>query len=90
MTKSKSEPLNVFLTKNKADPKWRGGRGCATCAHQNSAQINAEIRAFAKAKAGGHEMPWSRFYRMRLTEVYGLKLAHTAITRHVRDCLGVS
>lgn len=84
---ARGSTLAEFLDANRSDPRWRGGQPCATCSHNEAKAINAEIRAFADAKQAGHLMPWSRFFRDRLTPVYGLHAVHTAILRHVRDCL---
>lgn len=84
---SKPASIEEYLRTKKHDPSWRGGRRCQTCEHAKSADINRELRVFAKAKSDGHEMPWSRFYRDRLREVYGIRLSNAALTRHVQECL---
>lgn len=86
---TKTPSVEEFLRTTKRDPNWRGGQRCRTCVHKQADAINRELRVFAKAKEAGHEMPWARFIRDRLRVVYGLPLVHTAVLRHVRDCLGV-
>lgn len=90
MKQPKASSVEEFLKAKKRDPRWRGGSQCMTCTHPKAQAINGELRVFAKAKKDGHEMPWARFFRDRLREVYGLNLAHTAVMRHVHDCLRIS
>lgn len=66
----------------------RGGVPCSTCAHKQIRAINADIGEFAKARAEGHELPWSAFFRAYLRPEFGIKLGDDAIMKHVRRCLG--
>ncbi len=86
----RAESVGTFLRNNQANPNWRGGSRCRTCSHPNSAEINSDLRAFAKARKRGHEMPWTRFFRDRLGKVYGLKCVNTAVMRHVRECMRIA
>lgn len=78
-----------FLAQNRLNKRWRGGQPCRTCSHTKSTKINEELRYFAKAKAEGHQMPWSRFFRDYIKPTYRLDIVDTAMMRHVHDCLGL-
>lgn len=85
----KKTSVQDFLKEQRDSSNWKGGIKCKTCSHPKAKEINEEFRVFAQAKKDGHEMPWSRFIRDRLGEVYGVNWCHTAIMRHVRDCLRI-
>ena len=89
MKRAKAQSVEAFLREKKRDPRWGGGPACRTCTHPQADAINRELRIFAKAKKAGHAMPWSRFISDRIRTVYGLNLAHAAVLRHVRECLGI-
>lgn len=87
--KPKVPSVEEYLRKTTFDRSWTGGRVCSTCAHKRAADINRELRVFAKAKKDGLAMPWKRFQRDRLVPVYGLRVVATSLMRHVHECLGI-
>lgn len=67
----------------------RAGPKCRTCAHSRAAEINEEIRAFARKRAAGEtHVSWIMFARQYLCEKYVLEVGPRSVVQHAEKCVG--
>lgn len=89
MTKKKMSGNLAKFLRQRPQRHWRGGQSCMICSTKKIAQLNEDIRQYAKARKSGHPMPWSVFYREYIVAEYKIPfLAGTALN-HARRCLGL-